>query len=387
MVRLGIIGLINFGDWDNHDYAQTGGINSVVKNVLPFLKADKIVLFGFTSQRDRLYQEVSVNRIISVVPVVYVPMDTFLPIRLFGFIQGWRLRLHLKRNKIDLVYSHSEELCFWLTFGRSYRYIHHLHTYVNVLAVSSRASAKSRVLQKFWQEMRARVIKKSHKIVAVNKDVFALCEQLIGEQRIIEFPNYVDEKIFTFKESGRVKENIGPNGCMIALFLGRISQVKGLELFVDTVLELNKLDSVRWVGVMVGTGEYDGAVRNYIANRGGETTFILTGSINRQSEIVGYYSAANVFLITSLSESVPLTLLESLSCGTPVVSSDVGVASEVLGKNNGFVIASRDPRLFAEAALACVPFKSKSSLLHNGYRYSVQRASDLLNKEFELLKT
>ena len=57
MTRLGIIALINFNDWSRPEFKETGGINSVVKSIMPYLIADRIVLYGFTFNREKLLFE------------------------------------------------------------------------------------------------------------------------------------------------------------------------------------------------------------------------------------------------------------------------------------------------------------------------------------------
>jgi glycosyltransferase involved in cell wall biosynthesis len=75
-------------------------------------------------------------------------------------------------------------------------------------------------------------------------------------------------------------------------------------------------------------------------------------------------------------------LLESLSCGTPVVSTDVGIARDALGLNNGFVVLTNSAQEMSELVLKALPFKSKISILDKPNEYSVINASNLLNDEF-----
>ncbi|HKJ45347.1 MAG TPA: GT4 family glycosyltransferase PelF [Balneolales bacterium] len=62
------------------------------------------------------------------------------------------------------------------------------------------------------------------------------------------------------------------------------------------------------------------------------------------------YNEGDIYLMTSISEGVPYTLLEAMSCGKPVVATDVGGISEIL-KDNGILCKPRDPNNIAEAVL------------------------------------
>jgi glycosyltransferase involved in cell wall biosynthesis len=381
MKCIGVTALVNFDNWENPDFTETGGVNSVIKGILPYLDGEKIVLLGMTHNKERLCREVKVSERISLLPLFYKPTSSVIPNRILGFVYGCRLRKILAEHHIDFIYSHSEELAFWLSFYQV-RYIHHLHTYVNALKVSGGKLAKVKVLQHLWEGMRYRVIRKSFKSIAVNNDIALMLKSIIGADRVIRFSNYVDPQIFKYNDPFSIKRKYSLDGKRVALFVGRLTKVKGLEHFVDTIEQLNKMQSGSWVGMVVGNGEYEDTIRHYIDDKNLKQYFVFTGPINNPHELSKYYSLADVFLLTSLSESVPLTLLESLSCGTPVVTTNVGIASEVLGLNNGFIVSTNSGLEMAEMALKALPFKAKVSILNNPEEYSVINASNLLNNEF-----
>jgi glycosyltransferase involved in cell wall biosynthesis len=380
MTNLGVLALINFSDWDDPAYAQTGGINSVIKSIMPYLKADKVVLYGYTYEKENLLKEKQIGPNSVVFPVLYVSRKSLFPIRFLAFLYGWRINRYLRKHEINVVYSHTEEIGYWLTFG-GMKYIHHLHTFVNVLDISGRRSAKIELFRLLWEKIRMRVIKKAYRIVAVNKDVVEMVGSLIGENRIIKLSNYVDSRQFTFRNSQDLKAALNLQNEKIALSIGRIALVKGLELFVDTVQALNQNSRTQWKGMIIGNGDYENTLKSYIRDKQLTDKIVFIESINDPVILSKYYSLADVHLITSKSESVPLTLLESLACGTPVVSTPVGIAPDVLGHNNGFVVAARDPQAFSEMVLLCSAFKAERNLLPDPFYYSVEHASSLLNKE------
>lgn len=381
MINLGIIGLINFNEWDDPDYLETGGVNSVIKNILPYLKADKIILYGITYQKENLFVEKKITSKISIFPIIYKSKSNVIPNRMLGLFLGWRLWRYVTKQKIAFIYSHSEELCFWLSFRKT-PYVHHLHTYVNALEVSGGRLARIRVLQWIWSRIRIRVIKKSSKIIAVNNDVSDMGNRLIGEKRVIRFPNYIDTQKFTFRPFNDLVEKLEIGNAKIILHVGRITKVKGLKLFVDIIKKLNSSESKAWKGILVGNGDDEESLKAYVKHHDMTTDILFVGPINNDIELSKYYSMAQVFLLTSFSESVPLTLLESLSCGTPVVSTDVGISNQVLNNNNGLIMQTRDIDEGVEKVKLSVHYKTTKTLLVNPFQYSVQYASELLNKEF-----
>ena len=64
----------------------------------------------------------------------------------------------------------------------------------------------------------------------------------------------------------------------------------------------------------------------------------ILGHLSEIDKIVKAYSAASVFVIPSLAENLPNTIMESMACGTPVVGFEVGGIPEMIDhKSNGYL--------------------------------------------------
>src|SRR5262249_28468615 len=62
--------------------------------------------------------------------------------------------------------------------------------------------------------------------------------------------------------------------------------------------------------------------------------------------------AADVFLLTSVSEGIPLTLIEAMAAGLPVVSTDVGGTAEVVADGQtGYLVPAKDDAALAGAVV------------------------------------
>jgi glycosyltransferase involved in cell wall biosynthesis len=64
------------------------------------------------------------------------------------------------------------------------------------------------------------------------------------------------------------------------------------------------------------------------------------GGINRNPNLL--YCEGDISILTSISEGFPYTVIESMSCGIPVVATDVGGVSEALDENCGFICKPKD---------------------------------------------
>jgi glycosyltransferase involved in cell wall biosynthesis len=84
--------------------------------------------------------------------------------------------------------------------------------------------------------------------------------------------------------------------------------------------------------------------------------------VGRRDDTERFYSAFDVFLLPSLIEGMPLTILEAMTAGVPVVASRVGAIPELINNDkNGFLVNNpKNVRMFVDA-LSRV-FKSNNSL-------------------------
>jgi len=67
------------------------------------------------------------------------------------------------------------------------------------------------------------------------------------------------------------------------------------------------------------------------------------GRIENEHIMAAYYSAADIFVLPSIAENSPLTVIEAMACGTPVVAFDVGGVSELIDhRRTGYIARERD---------------------------------------------
>jgi 2-polyprenyl-3-methyl-5-hydroxy-6-metoxy-1,4-benzoquinol methylase len=122
--------------------------------------------------------------------------------------------------------------------------------------------------------------------------------------------------------------------------------------------------------------------------RAGIEIIQANGSLS-QSEMVLFYHNCDVLAVSSVAEGTPLPLLEAMACGLWIVSTDVGVVSELIRDGEGGRIVPRQPEAFAEALLeACSnPVRTRQLGYANAARIELQRNWDLSSATFrDLLK-
>ena len=127
--------------------------------------------------------------------------------------------------------------------------------------------------------------------------------------------------------------------------VGRLVPVKGFDLFLDVAAALRRtVPAVRFS--ILG----DGPLREELARRveelglGEHVEFLPP-----RPDPFPYYRSLDLYLNTSRHEGLPLSVVEAMACGVPIVSAAVGGIPEVVADGeHGFLVAGREPAAFVE---------------------------------------
>jgi glycosyltransferase involved in cell wall biosynthesis len=122
-------------------------------------------------------------------------------------------------------------------------------------------------------------------------------------------------------------------------FVGRLTSVKNPALFVQAARRvLEEVPEAHFC--VVGDGELRQDVERQVAALGIAERVHLAGW---QRDMQAVYAALDVLVLTSLNEGTPVTAIEALAAGVPVVATDVGgVADIVRDKETGLLVPPDD---------------------------------------------
>ena len=109
---------------------------------------------------------------------------------------------------------------------------------------------------------------------------------------------------------------------------------KGMAMLIDSVARLRQRVGNSFGVVLFG---------NYREDRKLPPDWILLGTVKDEALLNLYYNSADVFVMPSMADNFPNTLLEATAAGTPSVTFDVGGCPEIIRDNlNGFVTGCGD---------------------------------------------
>jgi glycosyltransferase involved in cell wall biosynthesis len=141
-------------------------------------------------------------------------------------------------------------------------------------------------------------------------------------------------------ESFRRQYGIASDRPMI-LFVGRVSLEKNIEFLLQMAKELKTLVP-NLLFVIAGEGPARKTLQEMVDALGLTDTVLFIGYLNRQGPLEDCYSAADLFVFASRTETQGLVLLEAMAMGTPVVSTAVMGTGDVLVDGKGCVVAKEE---------------------------------------------
>jgi len=170
----------------------------------------------------------------------------------------------------------------------------------------------------------------------------------IIEARVI--PNGVDQNIFTPRAKAEVRNELNlPTDSKIVLFIlarnfksNRFKDFETTEGAISIIMRGKTDKNI----IAIGVGSKN-AVEYF-----NPQDVKITGFINNEKQLAKYYQAADVFIHAAHSDNFPTTILESLSCGTPVVATAVdGIPEQIIYGETGYLVPARDPQAMASSVM------------------------------------
>lgn len=150
---------------------------------------------------------------------------------------------------------------------------------------------------------------------------------ILKDKEIKLIYNGVDESVFKNHDKRKARKHLNlPQDKLVLLFVaygGLETKIKGAHL-IQHVLERLPRENVLFL-----------SIGNVTANPG---YLKALPYIDDEKQLAYYYSAADLFIYPSLADNCPLVVLESLSCGTPVITFNTGGIPELVGhEETGYI--------------------------------------------------
>jgi len=171
----------------------------------------------------------------------------------------------------------------------------------------------------------------------------------------------IDQKKFLLADQARSID---------AIMTGRLVPIKRIDVFLDAVKRVAEtLPNFR--AAIVGDGPLRQALARQAENLGISRCVTFTGY---QEDVGEWLNRAKLFVLTSDSEGLSLSMMEAMTCGLPAVVSNVGdLADLVTEGSNGYLVPRRDPQAFADRIIELLTDDQKLAEFSQAARQSALR--------------
>lgn len=159
---------------------------------------------------------------------------------------------------------------------------------------------------------------------------------LLKGQKITSIPNPIDTHIYKKGNKVEARQRLSlPTDKKLILFASQrvTNENKGMSYLIEACKQL----TMQNYGVVILGGHAEEVVEQLPMEA------YPLGYVNDEQRIVDVYNAADVFVLPSLSENLPNTIMEAMACGLPCVGFKVGgIPEEIEHLKNGYVANYRD---------------------------------------------
>jgi glycosyltransferase involved in cell wall biosynthesis len=189
------------------------------------------------------------------------------------------------------------------------------------------------------------------KIICVNKEYPAIYASWgIDARKIVYIPNGIDTNKFSPGDSD-IKQKLDCR--YLVIYWGRLGYQKNVALLIQAFMQL-KTPGAKLV--IVGKGP---DLPKLQALASSDQRIIFPGYLPDE-ELVRYARGADLAVLPSRGESWGLVIGEAMGCGLPVISSDVGMAHELLGDHRGVLLKNDSVEELTQSMEYCLKNKTKA---------------------------
>jgi len=288
---------------------------------------------------------------------VAVDLKTILSIRNF-----------IKEKNITIVQTHGDIANIYVLLATLFKKI--------PLIATCHPWIKTSAKIKIYTIIDKLLLNRFNKIIAISAEVKReILDMGIPSEKVLLIDNGIDigrfEKRFD-REKTRRQFGIPAQGKVICT-VGRLSLEKGHATLIEAASKVIKNYPLAYF-VIAGDGVLKNDLINESKKLGIGDHFIFTGMVD---DIPALLSVSDIFVLPSLTEGLPMALLEAMAAKIPVIASRVGSIPEILTHNeSGLLVPPANSQELEKSILALLNNRQKAGeMAENGYRTIVNRYS------------
>jgi len=224
-----------------------------------------------------------------------------------------------KRKEYDLVHFHGASIPLLITIP--------FLKFLKKKVISKISSAKLGIeagsfygRYGFLGKIFIHILRNVDAFVAISEEIKdGLLTDGYEQSRIYRIPNFVDISIF-YPE--RKKETTDKT----VIFAGALDKRKGADILLEAWKDVSKTFSHGYL-IILGNGHMKASLKMKAEDLGISNRVTFAGQVNN---IPDYFRKADLYVLPSLQEGLPNSLLEAMACGLPVITSRIGGVVDIV---------------------------------------------------------
>ncbi len=294
------------------------------------------------------------------------------------------LRKLMKKEKFDIVHSHMTLTNFTVLF------------FAKLAGVKVRISHSHNAFKtnSFVKKVTWKVLKVVNKICAnvyatcgYDAGVFMFGKKNMDNGKVYMMNNAIDLNKFKYNEGirNKIRQKYGINNEICIGHIGRFMEQKNHLFLVDIFAKFLKIHPDAKL-MLIGSGELEENVKEYIIEKNIESSVIFTGNITNANEC---YQAMDVFALPSLFEGLPVVSIEAQAADLKCLVSDRVDKRCAITDNIEFYSIEKSPEEWAEKIDSMLGIPRDTNVLNDIRKahYDIEKESKELEKlyigEFE----
>lgn len=323
------------------DDLKVGGLEQIIYDIATKLDQNKyrvsVWCFGRGGEiADRLKE----NR----VDVKFINIDSY-----YNILNILKLAILVKKYEPDIIHSHTY---FSNTIGRIAGIISRVPVMIShVHNVYSNYSKRNLLIERLLSNYTDKVICCSEAV----RNFVLKYEKINMHKTVIIYNGVNHREIQRSQDISYLREFLGIYKNVITIIcVASLTEKKGHEYLLKAILEIEK-EFQKLKFIIVGDGPLKKRLKNLAEELNIQDLVIFTGIRN---DIPNLLKIADIFVLPSLTEGLPLAAIEAMSVGLPVVATAVGGVPEIIKDGiTGYLVPPKNPKALGNTILNLIKDK------------------------------
>ncbi|MBI5001489.1 MAG: glycosyltransferase [Euryarchaeota archaeon] len=282
-------------------------------------------------------------------------------------IAKWIVKNLFRNNRPDIIHAHfvisSGIVAYELTKFFDIPIVLTNHENQNIFADLMKDSKIQNLLQKFTNIIR---------VTSVDKNLY---ETDLVSSKINIIPNGFPSKHFYIMNKTLARKYLNiPTDKFLLLSIGSLTKRKAYDSLIKSYRKIYE-KYPNSILTIIGTGPEEKFLKKLVGDYQLSKCVSIVSTEKTIEELNYWYNSADLFILTSTAEGNPTVMFEALSCGLPVITTNVGGVKEILTKESGIVVEK--PEDISEIVIRAIEREwDRDRIARDAHQYSWENIAE-----------